>query len=55
MVIAGELAQSAYLDVSGAGQAVHVADLADFFARVLEDDSAYGRFVVGDGAQKSVG
>jgi nucleoside-diphosphate-sugar epimerase len=28
---------------------VHVADLADFFRRVLEDDSAHGRYVVGDG------
>jgi nucleoside-diphosphate-sugar epimerase len=28
---------------------VHVADLADFFRRVLEDDSAHGRYVIGDG------
>ncbi|HEY6426026.1 MAG TPA: NAD-dependent epimerase/dehydratase family protein [Acidimicrobiales bacterium] len=28
---------------------VHVADLADFFRRVLEDDSARGRYVIGDG------
>jgi nucleoside-diphosphate-sugar epimerase len=28
---------------------VHVADLANFFRRVLEDDSARGRYVVGDG------
>jgi nucleoside-diphosphate-sugar epimerase len=27
---------------------VHVADLADFFRRVLEDDSARGRYVVAD-------
>jgi nucleoside-diphosphate-sugar epimerase len=33
---------------------VHVADLADFFGRVLEDDSAHGRFVVGDGARPTV-
>jgi nucleoside-diphosphate-sugar epimerase len=33
---------------------LHVADLADFFARVLENDSAYGRFVVGDGARATV-
>jgi nucleoside-diphosphate-sugar epimerase len=33
---------------------VHVADLADFFARVLEDDSAHGRFVIGDGARPTV-
>src|SRR4051812_40790343 len=29
---------------------VHVADLADFFRRVLEDDSARGYYVIGDGA-----
>jgi nucleoside-diphosphate-sugar epimerase len=28
---------------------VHVADLADFFRRVLEDASAHGRYVIGDG------
>ena len=28
---------------------VHVADLADFFRRALEDDSARGNYVVGDG------
>jgi nucleoside-diphosphate-sugar epimerase len=28
---------------------VHVADLADFFRRALEDDSARGHYVVGDG------
>ena len=28
---------------------VHVADLADFFRRVLEDDSARGRYVIGNG------
>jgi nucleoside-diphosphate-sugar epimerase len=33
---------------------VHVADLADLFARVLEDDSASGRFVVSDGADPTV-
>ena len=33
---------------------VHVADLADFFVRVLEDDSAHGRFVIGDGARPTV-
>jgi nucleoside-diphosphate-sugar epimerase len=33
---------------------VHVADLADLFARVVEDDSAHGRFVVGDGARPTV-
>src|SRR3954447_11070509 len=28
---------------------VHVADVADFFRRALEDDSARGQYVVGDG------
>jgi nucleoside-diphosphate-sugar epimerase len=28
---------------------VHVADLADFFRRVLEDESAQGRYVIGNG------
>jgi nucleoside-diphosphate-sugar epimerase len=34
---------------------VHAADLADFFRRVLEDDSARGRYVVGDGSNPTVG
>ena len=33
---------------------VHVADLADFFRRVLEADSARGYYVVGDGANPTV-
>ena len=33
---------------------VHVADLADFFRRVLEDDSARGPYVIGDGANPTV-
>ena len=33
---------------------VHVADLADFFRRVLEDDSARGRYVVGNGLNPTV-
>ena len=33
---------------------VHVADLADFFRRVLEDDSARGLYVIGDGANPTV-
>jgi nucleoside-diphosphate-sugar epimerase len=28
---------------------VHVADLANFFRRALEDDSARGRYIIGDG------
>ena len=33
---------------------VHVADLAEFFRRVLEQDSARGRYVVGDGSNATV-
>jgi nucleoside-diphosphate-sugar epimerase len=33
---------------------VHVADLADFFRHVLEDDSARGHYVVGDGVNPTV-
>ena len=33
---------------------VHVADLADFFRRVLEDDSARGYYVIGDGRNSTV-
>jgi nucleoside-diphosphate-sugar epimerase len=42
----------------GAGQqhwsTVHVADLADFFRRVLESESAQGRYVVGNGLNPTV-
>ena len=33
---------------------VHVADVADFFRRALEDDSARGRYVIGDGLNPTV-
>jgi len=33
---------------------VHVADLADFFRRVLEDESARGRYVIGNGVNPTV-
>ena len=33
---------------------VHVADLADFFRRVLEDDSAGGRYVIGNGVHSTL-
>ena len=33
---------------------IHVADLADFFRRVLEDDSARGRYAIGDGLNPTV-
>lgn len=42
----------------GSGQqhwsTVHVADLADFFRRALEDDNARGRYIVGDGLTPTV-
>ena len=42
----------------GSGQqhwsTVHVADLADFFRRALEDDSARGYYVIGDGRNPTV-
>ena len=42
----------------GSGQqrwpTVHVADLADFFRRVLEDDSARGYYVIADGVNPTV-
>jgi nucleoside-diphosphate-sugar epimerase len=33
---------------------VHAADLADFFRRALEDDSARGRYVIGNGLHPTV-
>jgi nucleoside-diphosphate-sugar epimerase len=33
---------------------IHVADVADFFRRVLEDDSARGRYVIGNGQNPTV-
>ena len=33
---------------------VHVADLADVFRRVLEDDSARGYYVIGNGVNSTV-
>jgi nucleoside-diphosphate-sugar epimerase len=33
---------------------VHAADLADFFRRALEDDSARGRYIVGNGTSPTV-
>jgi nucleoside-diphosphate-sugar epimerase len=42
----------------GSGQqqwsTVHVADVADFFRRVLEDDSAHGYYVLGNGVSSTV-
>ncbi len=49
---------SGNLIMIGTGQqhwsTVHVADLADVFRRVLESDSAQGRFVVGNGLHPTV-
>ena len=46
------------LTMLGTGQqhwtTVHVADVADFFRRALEDDSARGYYVVGDGTNPTV-
>ena len=48
-----------YLTMLGTGQqhwaTVHVADIADVFCRALEDDSAYGRYVVGNGDASTAG
>jgi nucleoside-diphosphate-sugar epimerase len=33
---------------------VHAADLADFFRRVLEDESGHGRYVIGNGVNPTV-
>jgi nucleoside-diphosphate-sugar epimerase len=42
----------------GSGQqhwsTVHAADLADFFRRALEDESARGRYIIGDGSNPTV-
>ena len=47
-----------HLVMLGTGQqhwsTVHAADLADFFRRVLEDESAHGRYVIGNGAHPTV-
>ena len=47
-----------HLIMLGTGQqhwsTVHVADLADFFRRALEDESARGRYVIGDGVNPAV-
>ena len=47
-----------HLIMLGTGQqhwsTVHAADLADFFRRVLEDESARGRYVIGNGVNPTV-
>jgi nucleoside-diphosphate-sugar epimerase len=50
--------EAGHLVMLGNGQqhwsTVHAADLADFFRRVLEDDSASGRFIVANGLNPTV-
>jgi nucleoside-diphosphate-sugar epimerase len=50
--------QDGNLIMLGTGQqhwsTVHAADLADFFRRALEDESAAGRYIVGDGSNPTV-
>ena len=47
-----------HLIMLGTGQqhwsTVHAADLADFFRRALEDESARGRYIIGNGAKPTV-
>lgn len=47
-----------HLIMLGTGQqhwsTVHAADLADFFRRALEDESARGRYVIGNGINPTV-
>ena len=58
LVLGSPRDESGNLIMLGTGQqhwsTVHVADLADFFRRVLEDDSARGRYVVSDGSNPTV-
>jgi nucleoside-diphosphate-sugar epimerase len=50
--------EDGHLIMIGSGEqhwsTVHVADLAEFFRRVLENDSARGRYIVGDGTNPTV-
>lgn len=58
LVLASPRDDGGNLIMLGTGQqhwsTVHVADLADFFRRVLEDDSARGYYVIGDGRNPTV-
>ena len=58
LVLGSPRDEAGKLIMLGTGQqhwsTVHVADLADFFRRVLEDDSARGLFVVSDGSNPTV-
>jgi nucleoside-diphosphate-sugar epimerase len=58
LVLGSPRDEAGNLIMLGTGQqhwsTVHVADLADFFRRVLEDDSARGLYVVSDGSNPTV-
>jgi nucleoside-diphosphate-sugar epimerase len=58
LVLGSPRDESGNLIMLGTGQqhwsTVHVADLADFFRRVLEDDSARGLYIVSDGSNPTV-
>jgi nucleoside-diphosphate-sugar epimerase len=58
LLLASPRDEDGNLIMLGTGQqhwsTVHVADLAGFFRRVLEDDSARGRYVIGDGLNPTV-
>jgi nucleoside-diphosphate-sugar epimerase len=58
LLLGSPLDEAGNLIMLGTGQqhwsTVHVADLADFFRRVLEDDSARGRYVIGNGVATTV-
>ena len=58
LLLGSPLDDAGHLIMLGTGQqhwsTVHAADLADFFRRVLEDESARGRYVIGDGVNPTV-
>jgi len=58
LLLGSPLNDAGHLIMLGTGQqhwsTVHVADLADFFRRVLEDESAHGRYVIGNGVNPTV-
>jgi nucleoside-diphosphate-sugar epimerase len=58
LVLGSPRDEAGNLIMLGTGQqhwsTVHAADLADFFRRALEDESAIGRYVLGDGSNPTV-
>ncbi|MEA2213834.1 MAG: hypothetical protein QOF83_3782 [Solirubrobacteraceae bacterium] len=58
LLLASPRNEDGNLIMLGTGQqhwsTIHVADLATFFRRVLEDDSARGRYAIGDGLNPTV-